>query len=401
MTTARIPGSWPAIGRSVFAGVRVTPVTRILLFALAIRLLSACLGFLANSVFPLSQREQFTVLGRTHVFWDTFARYDAGWYWGIARDGYQYVEGGRNNLAFFPTYPFAIRAAGDLLGGRPPDYIFGGIVVSWIMFGVGMVMLYRLAREDLDEDAAWRAIVLASIFPFAFFFGVVYSESTFLALIVTAFYGLRTRRWWLGGAAGALAILTRVNGILALPVLAWLAWRSAADDRRERLRAGAAICGIAAAFGLWCAYVYMLSGSPFEWASSITRWNYRPGGVPWTGIADLLVEVTTEPYAFLTTAERGPYDLLNGLAALIACASTPFVWRRFGPAYGAFMVVNLLLPLSSGQLEGLGRYCSVLFPMSLWLASFRSPLVHSWLVAACAMLYMLCLALFTTLHPIF
>jgi hypothetical protein len=65
------------------------------------------------------------------------------------------------------------------------------------------------------------------------------------------------------------------------------------------------------------------------------------------------------------------------------------------------MLLNLALPLSSGQLEGLGRYCGVLFPLPIWLASHRSQALHSGLVAISAMLYMLCLILFTTLHPIF
>ena len=194
---------------------RKTPVIRLVAFALGFRLVTAGLAFLANTVFPLDRPEQFTVLGQTHAFWDTFARYDSGWYWGIARDGYQYVEGGRSNLAFLPVYPAAMHAVGTVLGGRPRHFIQGGILVSWAMFALAMVMLFRLAREDLDEDAAWRAVMLAAVFPFAFFFGVVYPESTgFLALTVTAFYGFRTRKWWLAGLTGALSVCTRVNGIL-------------------------------------------------------------------------------------------------------------------------------------------------------------------------------------------
>lgn len=401
------PGRFPGLpvstpGRAVPGSAAAsTPVVRLLAFALAIRVLSATLALLANAVFPLDQREQFTVFGRTHAFWDTFARYDSGWYWGIARDGYRFVENGRSNLAFFPVYPLAMRLAGDAIGGRPHHYIYAGILISWVMFGLGLVMLYRLAREDLDDEAAWRAVVLASIFPFAFFFGVVYAESTFFALIVTAFFGLRTRRWCLGGAAGALAVCTRVNGVLALPALAWVAWHSAGPDRGARLRAATAVAGIGAGFGLWCAYVYALSGSPFEWASSITRWNYRPGGTPWASVFDLMRHLATAPYTFLTTGHAAPYDTLNGVTALAACVSTPFIWRRLGAGYGSFMLLNLALPMSSGQFEGLGRYCSVLFPLSLWFASWRSPVLHSGLVAASAMLYMLCLALFTTLHQMF
>lgn len=376
-------------------------VVRLVAFALAIRLVSALLAFLSNAAFPLDQREQFTVFGRTHVFWDSFARYDSGWYWGIARDGYRFVEGGRSNLAFFPVYPTAMKLTGDLMGGRPRHFIYAGIVVSWAMFAIGLIMFHRLAREDLGDEGAWRAVVLASVFPFAFFFGVVYSESTFFALIVTSFFGFRTQRWWLGGVAGALAVCTRVNGIMALPALVWLAWQAAGQDRAARLRAAAALGTICAAFGAWCFYVYTLSGSPFEWASSIARWNYHPGGNPLAALSRLAYEVATAPYTFVVTHHAAPYDVLNGLAAFVACAAVPFVWRRFGAAYAMFMLLNLALPLSSGQLEGLGRYCSVLFPLSLWLASFKSPHLHSMLVASCAMAYLLCLAMFTNLHPVF
>ena len=65
------------------------------------------------------------------------------------------------------------------------------------------------------------------------------------------------------------------------------------------------------------------------------------------------------------------------------------------------MLANLWLPLSSGQYEGMGRYCSVLFPCFIWLASLRSRAVATSLVALFAMWYTLCLALYTTTHPIF
>ena len=79
----------------------------------------------------------------------------------------------------------------------------------------------------------------------------------------------------------------------------------------------------------------------------------------------------------------------------------PFVWRRLGAAYGLFMLANLWLPLSSGQYEGLGRYCSLLFPCFIWLASLRSRSAMTAVVVVFAMFYTLCLALFTTIHPLF
>jgi len=92
---------------------------------------------------------------------------------------------------------------------------------------------------------------------------------------------------------------------------------------------------------------------------------------------------------------------LNGLAGIFLLVSVPFVWRRFGAPYGLFVLVNLWLPLSSGSFEGVGRYCAVMFPCFIWLASVRSRVVNAGLCVTFAMLYTLCLALFTNVHPLF
>ena len=373
---------------------------RIAVFALAFRVVSAVIAFLANVVFPLNQREGFTMFGRPSPFWDPFTRWDSGWLFGIARNGYAYVAGGRNNLAYFPVYPLLMRYVGRLFGRTSADVYLGGIVVSWAAFILAMVVLYYLARLDVPARRAERAVLLTAIFPFAFFFGVVYTESLFLLCTVAAFYAFRTRRWIWGGLAGAVATATRVNGILMLPALVWIAWRTAVD-RRDRLMAILGLVLVASGVGLYSLYVYSLSGNPLEWAASIERWGYYPGGAPWLAPFRLVQMLVLHPYAFLAGERMAPYDTLNGVAALAFAAAVPFVWRRFGAAYGLFMAANLWLPLSSGQYEGLGRYCSVMFPCFIWLGSLRSRAALAWLVVIFAMLYTLCLALFITLRPLF
>ena len=118
----------------------------------------------------------------TSPFWDPFTRYDSGWYYDIARNGYDAstaVAGGRSNIAFFPVYPMLMRHVGRLFGRTQGDVFLGGILVAWLSFVLAMVALYYLARLDLPRRGAERAVLLTAIFPFAFFFGVAYSESTF------------------------------------------------------------------------------------------------------------------------------------------------------------------------------------------------------------------------------
>jgi hypothetical protein len=400
---ARVRSSFETRNGGTTTGLlRRAPWARVLLFALAVRVFAAGLAFGANIAFPLDIREQFTVFGTTHVFWDTFARWDSGWYVGIARDGYKFVEDGRSNLAFFPAYPLSMRATGLALGGRTEHFFLGGILVSWVAFLGAMVLLYSLARLDLDEEAAERAVIYAAVFPSAYFFGLVYSESLFLCAMVATIYAIRTRRWVVAGVVGALAVCSRVNGIMALPAFVWLAWRAADRDRQQLVSAAISMAAIASGFLAWCGYVYMLSGNPLEWAASITRWNYTPGGAPWQPLVGLLTALWTRTYQFLTTEHAALYDTYNGLVATSVVLSTPYVWWRFGAGYGLFMLANLSLPLSTGQFEGLGRYCSVLFPFSIGLAALvRSATVHALVLIGSAMLFAFGLSLFVTLHPMF
>ena len=374
---------------------------RIIAMALGVRLFGALLAFFFNIAYPLAQPEQFTVLGHTNLFWDAFARDDSGWYFGIARYGYSYVAGGRSSLAYFPVYPLLVRYLGRLFGRGMFDYYLAGAIISWTAFVLAMVVLYRLARLDLSRRAAERAVLYAAIFPFAFFFGKVYTESLFLLTTVMAFYAFRTRRWALGGASGALMTATRVNGVMTLPLLAWVAWRATGRDRRGQAAAAAALVVAAAGLGTYCAYNWWLSGSPIEWMHSIERWGYHPFAAPWTGPARLIHSLVVEPYTFLAETHMGLYDTLNGGASIVFAASIPFVWRRYGAAYGLFMAANLCLPLSSGVFEGLGRYCSVLFPFFIWLGGRRSHAGRTAIPIVFAALYALCLSLFVNLHPIF
>ena len=376
---------------------------RIFIAALAFRVVSALIAFLANIVFPLALDQQFGVFrSQDHLFWDAFARYDAGWYHGIAVEGYHYKGEGRNNLAFFPAYPLLMRAGGALLGGRQQDYYFAGIVVSWLAFAGAMVLLYRLARLDLGHAPAVRAVAYCSVFPAAMFFGMVYAESLYLLTVLAATYAFRTRRYALGAFAGAIMTTTRVTAAMAVPGLAWLALRSAAATARERVAASLAVAASFAGIGAFCVYNWMLSGDPFTWYDSITAWGYHPGAsFPFASLLTLGHALVTRPYEYLTTERMAPYDTLNASAAVLALALVPLIWKRFNAGYALIVVAALLLPLSSGQFEGLARYASVQFPVALALASCGGETRHYVLLSAFGALYGICLALFVNVHPFF
>jgi Mannosyltransferase (PIG-V) len=373
---------------------------RVVLLALSVRVASAGIAYGVNVTLPPFEpaRRAQPDFARFDPLWSTFTRYDAGWYVSIARWGYVANAEGASNIAFFPLYPLAMRWTRSLLRGMVHpmhlSYYAAGIVVSWICFPLALLLLYAVARSDVDEGAAGRAVLYASLFPFAFYFGEVYTESLFLMLTLLSFYGFRSGRLLLGGISGGLACATRVNGIFALPALALVGWSAARRKRGGLTRLCGALVLVAAGLGAYCLYVYDRTGNPLEWASRIERgWDYTPGGAPWRAYAAPLQGLLSWSHAIPDPAL--PCDLLNGAAALLMVAAVPLVWARFGAGYALFVLVNLWVPLSSGALEGLGRYSAVLFPFFLWIGEQRHGAIRVSLLLAFAMFYVVALTMFT------
>jgi hypothetical protein len=373
---------------------------RIIILALCFRLVGSAVGFIANVAIPDHTNQGFTVMERPHPFWDRFARWDSGWYHGIASQGYKFVEGGRSNLAFFPVYPQLMGVVGRAMGGAKQDFYFAGIMISWLAFAIALPLLYRLARFDLPHDQAVRATVFAAVFPSAYFFGVVYSEALFFLALVASALALRSRRWMWAALAAMVMTATRVNGVMFLPALALIGWDAAATSRERRTALMAAACGFAG-IGAYSLFNYSVSGNPFEWYDSITRWGYRPGGNPLDGLYSIVNELLTRPIQFISTQPMAPYDTMNALTATAALLAVPFIWDRLGRGYALIVVLGLLLPLSSGQYEGLGRYCSVLFPLPIMLASMNGETRQMGLLISSVLFYALGLMLFGNVHPLF
>src|SRR5262249_21388722 len=89
-----------------------------------------------------------------------------------------------------------------------------GMVVSLAAFCGALVYLYMFARDALGDEKAGYALWLLASYPFAVFFGAIYTESLFLVSIIGAFYHLTKGQLLPAALWGLLAGLTRVNGVL-------------------------------------------------------------------------------------------------------------------------------------------------------------------------------------------
>src|SRR5262245_50899297 len=96
-----------------------------------------------------------------------------------------------------------------------------------------------------------------------------------------------------------------------------------------------------------------------------------------------------------------PYHRLYGLTGSGYALLIHVRYWQVGTGHALYMLPTLWLPLSSGVFEGVGRYCAVLFPAFLWLATIRSRTISTAIVVLFSLFYTLGLALFTTIHPLF
>lgn len=382
---------------------RVPPAVLDPLFALAvIRVGSIFVGFVANVVFPPWRLRAIEMPFRQSKFFEIFAAWDSGWYFDIARRGYYWNADGQSSIAFFPLYPMLIRAGAWPFGGSDHALWISAISISAIAYFLALVALHRLTeRWSGDREVARRTVLYLSIFPFALFFTRVYAESIFLLTSVMAVSRAWDGRWWRAGAWGALATLARPNGILIAVPLVLLALR----DRPgvpALARRSVPLGLLPAALGGFCLFAYSLSGDPLAWLHAQSQWGYTLGHPPWQLLLSLLGRILKHgAYDYFFLSPMAPFRLFHGVAALLFLALTPAVFKRLGPAMGAYVLVSLLVPLSGNALEGVGRYAAVLFPVFMMLGGLHSQRLHEALLIVAALLRSLFVILFVTLRPIY
>ena len=332
-------------------------------------------------------------------------RWDAGWYMGIATQGYAFEPGNpslQQNVVFFPAYPMLVRVAALLLGKSFTAYVIGGTIVSLVAFTAALAYLYRLAREDLTDDQSSAALWLIAAYPFSVFYGAIYTESLFLLCCAGAFYHLRHNQALKAGAFGLVAGLTRPNGFVLCAPLALLVlerarpWRRGALSHTTRLWTAAAMPVVGTL--LYSMFIWWLTGNPLAWLSGHAAWGRHYGG---------LTQLVAGKYGYIVDAgvleyvSNEPYDLLNALGVLFVLFAAWPVYRRFGIAYAAFILVTIVPPLAAGGLMSAGRFSSVLFPAFLALAAITPPRHRITWITVFAALQALNATLFYTWRPLF
>lgn len=277
-------------------------------------------------------------------------------------------EGLSKNYAFFPMYPYAIGIV------RLPLQIFGltpiatstlaGVLVSLVGTFFGMLAQFDLARSELEESGAYRAVFYLLIFPTGFFLAQVYTEGLFVGLAFGSLALARRRQLFWAALLAAFAAWTRALGaVLIIPLaLAWLdetgGWRNIRFSTQALLR-GLLVLVPVLAYALWYLTLGVQHGLVEDhWfgRSFLDMERFSAG-----------VQFAVEQIMDGGNPQMRAYYLLEffgvGLA-IVACLAT---LRRY-PGVALFGLIGMAITITTGAPQSLIRYVLVVPSIYIFLS---------------------------------
>ncbi len=311
-----------------------------------------------------------TLLDREQNWMLPWNRWDALHYLSLAENGYTAEGPGRFSIVFYPLYPWLVRATAWLTG----HYLAAAFVVSGVASVAAGILLRRLAELDHSPSVARQAVWFLLIFPTSYFLHIGYTESLFLALVLGCVLAARKNYWALAGGLGALACLTRVNGLVLVPTLlveAWLQYRVTRRIDWRWLWIGAVGTGVAGY--LWLNY--HVTGNPFAFSAVMEQQWYKKFNAPWMGIGDVWLRIAD------TNMTEGFHEFFYIVLGLVC---TVWSWIRLRPSYAVWITLNWLLITSTDFVVSVPRYLLTFFPIFLLFALLaeKRPLAGRLLAAA-------------------
>lgn len=299
-------------------------------------------------VTPINGRLAGALLG-------VWQRWDALHYQRIIESGY---HSSVDLSAFFPLFPLLGKAV-QLLTGM--NTIPALLVVSSLAALLMLVVLYELIAEDFSEAAARSAVVVAVIFPSAFYFFAPYPQSLSLLLTLLAYRETRKERWLRAALAGLAAGLTHSTVIPLAILLGFQALLRLKPDR--------------SAFTLKNALAFLPAAAPAAGLGLFLAWRAGQGFIPITELMQTIWQRVMQ-WPWVTAAAvvdcfaTGRINtnfvvdlILIGFTITLAILSWKKIpWPQW--LYQVSLLLYLVSTSSWGQpLTGYSRYMLVMFPV--------------------------------------
>jgi len=335
---------------------------RIILFAflfLAIGLISVQQQYLGGDL-PSYLKQPF--------LW-AWANFDGEHYLSIAYQGYQPLT-----YFYFPAYPLTIYFVAQLLGGSFKSLAVSGLLISNVSFFIALIGFWKLIMLDYKKDIARLAILLILVFPASFYFGSIYTESLFLALVVWSFYFARKGKWIVAGLLGAVLTATRVVGLALIPALLVEAYLQKRENKKLNL--SPVVMGISfSTLGViaYMVYLNVVTGDPLEFFHNVGIFGQQRSSslvlLPQVFYRYFFKVLPNIDYSYFPAIFATYMEIVTAIVFLGLVAVSFFKLRL---SYAFYLAIGYIIPTLSGSFSSLHRYVLILFPAfilsALWLS---------------------------------
>ena len=363
-------------------------IKKIIKYLIVWRLAILAVALLATYVLPIKDccQEFGKTLNLTY-FTNIWANFAGGDFLALAKEGYG-PPPGLGTYIFFPLFPWLIKQVALVV----PDYLASGLILVHLSLVLALYFLYQLVKLDYKENIAKLTLVLLMIFPTAFFFGSISTESFFLLLVVLTFYLARKKFFFLACLVALLASATRFAGIFLWPALIWEVWQG--HDRPTLIWLALPPLGLLA----YMKYLLVRTGDAFFFL------KVSPDFGPNLVISKLILlhQVFFRYAKMLIFSSQADMNfavvILEFIVGTLFLGLTIIALKRLRFSYSIFMLLSYLIPTLAGTFVSVPRYALTIFPgfilLALWFSN-QSPLVKRFYIAINIIFAIIITALFT------
>lgn len=278
---------------------------------------------------------------RPFDFWASWAQWDGGYYYNIAKSGYSTLE----DFAFFPLYPILIKIISLIIS---LDILFLGLLISNLAFLIFLYLLYKLVNLRFNKKIARTTIITLLFFPTTFYAVALYSESIFLMLVVSAFLTLWQKKYLMASVAISLASLTRGAGVFLIISLiySYLSHINFALKKvnTKMLHLVPSVLGIA----LYMIYLAATTNDPFKFLNVQDLWQ--------RSITDPVSTIASYLWSLLTMQAQ-PINVWLDLGFTLLFLTVLILGARKIPSsLWIFSMFAILIPSATGTLTSMPRY---------------------------------------------
>lgn len=317
------------------------------------------------------------------LLWNTFKHWDARHYLHLAEYGYASSGEFKVLLAFFPLYPWLVRAMHFLL----PHYLLAACLVSWLA-AIAAAWLFQdlLRQEGYAPEVIERALFFFVFVPAGIYAALPYTEAVFMLWVLLAFWAARQDRWWLVGLAGLLACLTRANGILLLPAMAvefWLRLTSETKSPRswkpwlQSFWLGLIPLGL----GGYLLLNLSVTGHPLTFLQIQAEHWHQVRVWPWDQIKFVLGHIVHDPIS----KSRAIFYEFRLVAIVLSVLFLLGGLKRFRLPWQVYLWNSWLLFMMARQAISFPRYLYMFFPFCVLLALWgKRPLLYQLMLVTVA-----------------